>query len=215
MAVEVKICGLRRGADAAVAVECGASYLGMILIPGARREVRATEAHDIVAAAGGRPVFGVFASDDVDIILRHRDRTGLRGAQVHGELRGEVAMRLQRDGMLVWRVARIADLAGARGAGAGAAEVDATLVEPKVDGALGGTGTPLDTELARAARTALTGRTMVLAGGLRPGSVAGVVAAVGPDVVDVSSGVERVPGEKDPALIRSFLEALVGELPPP
>ncbi|MGH7733051.1 MAG: phosphoribosylanthranilate isomerase, partial [Gemmatimonadales bacterium] len=59
------------------------------------------------------------------------------------------------------------------------------------------------------------GHRMVLAGGLRPGSVAGVVAAVGPEVVDVSSGVERVPGEKDPALIRSFLEALVGDLPSP
>lgn len=187
----------------------------MILVPGARREVRATEARDIVSAAAGRPVFGVFASDDADIILRHRDRSGLRGAQVHGELRAQVAERLRHDGMLVWRVERISDVAGARGVGRGAAAVDATLVEPQVEGALGGTGTPLDLELGRVARTALAGRTMVLAGGLRPGSVAAAVAAVRPDVVDVSSGVERVPGDKDPALIRSFLEALVGDLPPP
>ncbi|MGH7531739.1 MAG: phosphoribosylanthranilate isomerase, partial [Gemmatimonadales bacterium] len=149
------------------------------------------------------------------VILRCRDRSGLTGAQIHGELRSEVARRLRREGMLVWRVVRVGHQEDARGAGRGVVEVDATLVEPRVEGAMGGTGTPLDLELAQMARTALTGRTMVLAGGLRPDSVAATVALVGPDVVDVSSGVERVPGEKDPALIRSFLEALVGDLPPP
>ncbi|MGH7591971.1 MAG: phosphoribosylanthranilate isomerase [Gemmatimonadales bacterium] len=215
VAVEAKICGLRRGADAAVAVRCGASYLGMILVPDARREVRASEARDIVSAADGRPVFGVFASDAADVILRYRDRCGLSGAQIHGALRSEVAARLRREGMRVWRVVRIADQEDAQTAGRGVVEVDATLVEPWVEGAMGGSGTPLDLALARVARTALAGRTMVLAGGLRPDSVAAAVTAVGPDVVDVSSGVERVPGDKDPALIRSFLEALVGDLPSP
>lgn len=215
MRVEVKICGLRRGTDAAVAVRSGASYLGMIFIPGARREVRATAARDIVAAAAGRPVFGVFASDDADAILQHRDRSGLSGAQVHGDLRPEVAARLRSHGMLVWRVVRVSDAAGARAAGRAAPGVDAVLIEPKVAGALGGTGTPLGPGLGRLARMALAGRRMVLAGGLRPDTVAAAVAEIGPDVVDVSTGVERIPGDKDPALIRSFLEALVGDLPSP
>jgi phosphoribosylanthranilate isomerase len=187
----------------------------MIFVPGARREVRATDARDIVAAAGGRPVFGVFASDDADAILQQRDRSGLSGAQVHGELRSAVAERLRSHGMQVWRVVRVADAAGARAAGVAGPGVDAVLVEPRVEGALGGTGMALDPALGRLARTALAGRRMVLAGGLRPDTVAAAVAQVAPDVVDVSSGVERVPGEKDPALIRSFLEALVGDLPSP
>lgn len=187
----------------------------MIFVPGARRAVRANEARDIVAAAAGRPVLGVFASDDADAILQHRDRSGLSGAQLHGDLRPDVAERLRSHGMLVWRVVRVSDAAGARAAGLAGPGVDAVLVEPKVEGALGGTGTPLDPSLGRLARMALVGHRMVLAGGLRPDTVAAAVAGIGPDVVDVSSGVERVPGEKDPALIRSFLEALVGDLPSP
>jgi phosphoribosylanthranilate isomerase len=50
----------------------------------------------------------------------------------------------------------------------------------------------------------------VLAGGLTPESVATAVALVRPDVVDVSSGVEHLPGIKDPDKIARFLEAVVG-----
>jgi phosphoribosylanthranilate isomerase len=76
--------------------------------------------------------------------------------------------------------------------------------------ASGGTGTPLDLALARQARTGLAGGAMVLAGGLTPESVATAVALVRPDVVDVSSGVEHLPGIKDPDKIARFLEAVVG-----
>jgi phosphoribosylanthranilate isomerase len=51
---------------------------------------------------------------------------------------------------------------------------------------------------------------MVLAGGLTPETVAAAVALVRPDIVDVSSGVERLPGIKDPDKIARFLEAVVG-----
>ena len=51
---------------------------------------------------------------------------------------------------------------------------------------------------------------MVLAGGLTPENVAGAVALVRPDVVDVSSGVEHLPGIKDPIKIAAFLEAVLG-----
>ncbi len=47
----------------------------------------------------------------------------------------------------------------------------------------------------------------LLAGGLHPGNVAAAIAATGAPAVDVSSGVERAPGVKDPALIEAFLRA--------
>jgi phosphoribosylanthranilate isomerase len=56
---------------------------------------------------------------------------------------------------------------------------------------------------------------MVLAGGLRPDTVAAAIALVRPDLVDVSSGVERSPGVKDAALLKAFLEAVVGDHPSP
>ena len=167
----------------------------------------------MVAAGAGTPVLGVFGTADVEEILRQRDDTGIRGVQLHGGPDDDVTHRLRAEGLMVWRVARLAapsDIAALSGA---AADADAVLVEPKVEGTLGGSGVPLDLALARAARAALQGRRMVLAGGLRPDTVGRAVSEVHPDVVDVSSGVERRPGEKDPELIRAFLEALVGDHP--
>ena len=89
-------------------------------------------------------------------------------------------------------------------------DADAVLVEPRVPGRSGGTGTRLDLALAQAARSRLAGAAMVLAGGLTPESVVEAMALVRPDVVDVSSGVERLPGIKDPDKIARFLEAVVG-----
>ena len=213
MGVEAKVCGLRRGADAAVAVRNGASYLGVIFVTGARRQVTRAEAAEVVAAAAGTPVFGVFATTDVGEILRLRDETGIRGAQLHGQPDAAAARRLHGEGMLVWRVARLAGLSDVAGLTGMAEGADALLVEPRVEGALGGSGIPLDLVVARGARAALQGRRMVLAGGLRPDTVGRAIAEVRPDIVDVSSGVERRVGEKDPELIRAFLEALVGDHP--
>ena len=69
-----------------------------------------------------------------------------------------------------------------------------------------------DLELARAARARLAGP-MVLAGGLTPATVANARDLVRPEVLDVSSGVERLPGIKDPKLIARFLEAALGHSP--
>jgi phosphoribosylanthranilate isomerase len=82
------------------------------------------------------------------------------------------------------------------------------LIEPRVPGKLGGSGVPLALDLARAARRRLAQRTMFLAGGLTPETVVEAVREVGPDVVDVSSGVEQIPGVKDPVRLARFLEVL-------
>ena len=171
------------------------------------------EAIEVVAGAAGKPVLGVFATADVDEILRRRDESGIAGAQLHGEVDEQSAHRLHAEGMLVWRVARLAGLSGVADLSRTAIGADAVLVEPKVEGTLGGSGVPLDLAVAREARAALRDRRMVLAGGLRPDTVGRAIAEVHPDIVDVSSGVERRPGEKDPELIRAFLEALVGDHP--
>lgn len=73
------------------------------------------------------------------------------------------------------------------------------------EGPQSGVGRQVD--LDGAARMARLGD-MVLAGGLRPDNVGGAILAVRPFGVDVSSGVESEPGEKDPVLIRSFVAAV-------
>jgi phosphoribosylanthranilate isomerase len=71
----------------------------------------------------------------------------------------------------------------------------------------------MDLGLAAEARRRLAGSRMGLAGGLTPETVAPAVALVRPDVVDVSSGVELLPGIKDHEKIARFLEAVLGRSP--
>ena len=207
--MRTKICGLTRPEDAAVAVAAGADLLGFVFA-GGPRVVDVQRASAIRAAAGQVPVLGVFGDQTIDEILRIARASGLAGAQLHGTYRREDALRLRAEGLTVWRVARLAGAADPSALRELTDGADAGLVEPRVPTALGGTGAALDLDLACRARAALADATMVLAGGLTPESVAAAVALVQPDVVDVSSGVERSPGIKDPDKIARFLEAVVG-----
>jgi phosphoribosylanthranilate isomerase len=207
-AVAVKICGLTRAADAAAAVRLGAAYLGVVFAVGPR-QVTAAAARQVAAEAGGRPVFGVFDVQSVGEILRARDAAALTGAQLHGAYDAAAAALLRAEGLLVWRVAHLAGAADLDRLAGITAEADAVLVEPRVPHAMGGTGVALGSELAVEARRRLAGIPMVLAGGLRPDTVAAAAALVRPEVADVSSGIERSPGEKDPVLLARFLEAVL------
>lgn len=205
MGVDAKVCGLTRPADAARAVRLGASYLGVVFAE-SPRQVGTAAARDIVAASDGVPVIGVFVDASADEILRQRDRAGLAGAQLHGDYATAVRERLSREELEVWSVLRIAgeqDLEGLSELAQGAVVV---LVEPRVAGAHGGTGTALPLELAALARARLGDVRMALAGGLRPETVERAIALVRPDIVDVSSGVESAPGIKDADLLARFME---------
>ena len=209
MPVEAKICGLTRPEDAAAAAEGGASYLGVVFA-GGPRVVTPGRAAEIVDAARGVPVLGVFGSQSTEQIRQIVLAAGLAGAQLHGAHPREDAVRLRDAGLLVWRVVRIGSPLDLDLLEPAAGDADAVLVEPRVAHAAGGTGVSLDLAVAREARSRLAGRRMVLAGGLTPDTVGPAVALVRPDVVDVSSGVEHLPGIKDPAKIAAFLEAVFG-----
>ena len=212
MAVKIKICGLMRPDDAARSVEAGASFLGVVFAGGARA-VTPASASKVVRASGGVPVLGVFGDQPVAGILQICDQAGLSGAQLHGLYPPSVAARLRTAGLQVWRVVRIAAPADLDALADAVSDSDAVLVEPRVAHRLGGAGVPLALAVAREARARLAGHRMVLAGGLTPETVAAAVAMVRPDIVDVSSGVERQPGIKDPDRLVKFVEAVFADSP--
>ena len=156
---------------------------------------------------------GVFAEHSVEAILQIRDTVGLGGAQLHGGYSRSEAARLRSAGLEVWRVVRIAVPSDLDALPFAIPHSDAVLVEPRVGGRLGGPGVALDHEVAREARKRLAGHSMVLAGGLTPQSVSRALALIGPEIVDVSSGVERAPGVKDHKKILRFVEAVVAHSP--
>ncbi len=211
----VKICGLVRAEDAAEAARQGADYVGSIFAGGPRLIDPSTARANVAAAraaATARPplavgVMGGQAAADVAAIA---EAATLDVVQLHADpdARAVAAVRAVWGGQ-VWAVLRIAgtDLPPQTEALFDAA--DAIVLDAKVDGAqLGGTGVALAWDALADALAPYRGRaTLVLAGGLRPENVALAIAALRPDAVDVSSGVERAPGEKDPARVAAFLAA--------
>lgn len=165
-------------------------------------------AREVVGAAAGVPVLGIFGNQSPEEILRIRDRAGLSGAQLHGPYSPAAAAWLQAHGLEVWRVVRIALPSDLDTVGDAAEGSHAVLVEPSVPHAKGGAGVSLDVALACEARRRLVAHPMVLAGGLTPDTVGQALARVRPEIVDVSSGVERLPGIKDPEKIARFVEAV-------
>jgi phosphoribosylanthranilate isomerase len=203
---KIKFCGIMQPGDATVAAEAGAAYLGVVFA-GGPRAVSIVGAREVVRAAAGVPVLGVFATQSPDEILRIGEKTDLRGAQLHGPYSRADAARLRAYGLEVWRVVRIASPSDLNLLAEARLDSDAVLVEPRVPHAPGGAGVSLDLELGCQARSRLA-PPMVLAGGLTPDNVGQALAEVRPDIVDVSSGVERRPGIKDPNSIARFVEAV-------
>jgi len=206
MVAKIKFCGIMQPGDATVAAEAGAAYLGVVFA-GGPRAVTVVGAREVVGAAGGVPVLGVFAAQSPDEILRIGEKAELSGAQLHGPYSRADAARLRAHGLEVWRVARIGGPSDLDILGEAELDSDTVLVEPRVPHALGGAGVSLDLELGRQARSRLVGP-MALAGGLTPDNVGEALVQVRPEIVDVSSGVERRPGIKDPNTIARFVEAV-------
>lgn len=212
MTAKIKFCGMMRPEDAAAAATAGAAYLGVVFA-GGPRVVTPDRAKSVVGAAAGVPVLGVFGRQSSEEILRIAELTGLSGAQLHGTYSGTDAARIRAAGLEVWRVVRIAVPSDLDLLGEASTDSDAVLVEPLVAHAEGGAGVPLDLAVAREARGRLAGHPMALAGGLTAATVTQALNLVRPDIVDVSSGVERVPGVKDNEKIASFVEAVFAHSP--
>lgn len=206
---QVKVCGLMRHGDAAAAAEAGAAYLGVILAPGFRRSVTPDAARIILEGFPARRV-GVFVDADEQTLRSTARAAGVDVLQLHGDEPPELAERMRAAGWEVWKAVR------ARGADdfsdavrRYAGHVDALLLDGWSPDSHGGTGTrfPWD-EVAARLHELPPGVRLVAAGGLRPENVSEAVRILRPHAVDVSSGVERAPGEKDPAAVRDFVHAV-------
>lgn len=208
--VQVKICGLMRRSDAEVAVQAGAAYLGAVLAPRSPRRVSPQE-----AAALGRGLDAalacVFVDSPVSEVIRAATASGARVLQLHGEERPEEAAVLRDSGRWrVWKAVRLRDPAELlRAVDRYAGLVDGILVEGWHRGRAGGAGARFDWERVGELRHGVPPELdLIVAGGLDPENVAGAIALLRPQVVDVSSGVEAAPGRKDPVLVRRFVAAV-------
>ena len=187
----IKICGLKTAADVAAAVAAGADAIGFVFAQSVRR-VTVAAARE-AAAAAPRTVLRV-------AVMRHPEPAAWRAV-----LDGFAPDVLQTDaedfaglevpaGVRRWPVYR-------EGGIGDAAKLPQEFL---YEGPKSGAGEPVDWIFAAA--LARRGN-MILAGGLTAANVGPAVATVKPWGVDVSSGVEAVPGVKDPARVREFIQA--------
>ena len=210
MSVEVKFCGLTRAADADFAASLGATYVGVIFADSPRR-VDPSAAADVVAPARGRArTVGVFGPSAVDAIGSVAGDVALDVIQLHGDPTPDVIGRVRRVfAGEVWAVVRVSGNVFPPEALSLFQVADAVVLDTKVAGRLGGSGTPFDWDaVARSLDGQRATARVVLAGGLTPANVADAMRSIGPDVVDVSSGVETAPGIKDHARMRAFADAV-------
>ena len=209
MAVRAKICGInsREALDAAVAG--GASFVGFVFYPPSPRALAPAAAGEL-AAAVPRTVgkLGLFVDDPDERIAEVLAKAPLDMLQLHGqETPARVAAIRRHFGLPVMKAVKVAgadDLAAADGYVGVADWLLFDAKPPKeMTGALpGGNALAFDWQL-------LAGRAWpspwMLSGGLTPENLGEAVRISGARVVDVSSGVEAAPGQKDPAKIAAFL----------
>lgn len=208
---EIKFCGLTRREDANHAAALGAAYVGVIFA-GGPRNLSADRARDVLGEVHPEVQrVGVFADQSDDEIGRIVDRADLDVVQLHGTWDPERVARLR--GQLeraVWAVVRVPGADVPEWAIDAFRLADGAVLDAFVPGALGGTGVALPwTQLAVRLTAVRATNPLILAGGLRPENVGIAIAALSPDIVDVSSGVESAPGIKDHDRMRAFRDAVV------
>jgi len=210
---EIKFCGMTRAADVETAVALGAHYVGVIFAGGPRA----------MSVAGARELLrnvppmvrrvGVFGPEtDVEAAADVAQMVRLDVIQMHGDPDETAVAALRRvfHGH-IWAAVRVRDQALPERAAGLFRAADAVVLDAFSAAALGGTGIALPWPALRDALSRVRGdRRLVLAGGLRAETVAEAVRKLGPDVVDVSSGVESAPGIKDHGKLRAFRDAVAG-----
>ena len=199
---KIKICGIKTVTDAIAAMNVGADLIGFNFYPKSPRYVEVGMCRNIMSVVrqdGRAQSVGVFVNASVAEIVATMETLGLNIAQLHGDETSEMLNQLDGKGFKAFRgIPESVDGFARSGS-------PAFLVDASVKGLYGGSGVTADwdgaAELAKK-------YPLLLAGGLTPENVAEAVRRVKPWGVDVASGVESAPGEKDARKIKAFVSAV-------
>ncbi|MBI1292932.1 N-(5'-phosphoribosyl)anthranilate isomerase [bacterium] len=204
-----KICGLTRAEDARLALELGASFLGIIMTAKSPRHVPLSAARNLVrevrADHPNARFIGVFVNEPPEVLREARETLDLLAVQIHGDHR-PAAEALGEEAVIP--AVAIRDTKQAEELAALSSRHPAVLADSFSEGVHGGTGKVFNHALVR---PVIQRRRLFLAGGLGPDNIGTVVGALGgedqPYAYDLSSGVEASAGIKsDEKLRRYFAE---------
>jgi phosphoribosylanthranilate isomerase len=211
--VKVKICGVRTPAIVETASEAGADFIGLVLFAKSPRHVELEEARVLAAVARGKiGTVAVLVDPDDALVDGVVERVRPDFLQLHGsETPERVAAIRARAGLPVMKAVAVAEACDVADADKYAASADFILFDAKAspDALLpGGNGVLFNWDALKGIKPPFA-----LSGGLTPDTVGEAIRLTGASLVDVSSGVERAPGEKDAELVRRFIRAAKGAAP--
>jgi phosphoribosylanthranilate isomerase len=202
MSPRVKVCGICRPEDAQLAIALGASAIGFVFWPKSPRYCDPQRAQSIAASLPAHvTAVGVFVDHPVEEVVRIAELVPLGAVQLHGDERVADFARVRQPLIKAMVVT---------------GEFEPGTVDMLPEGVTvlldahdpvrrGGTGKTIDWTMAAAVAAR---RRTILSGGLNAGNIREAIARVRPHMVDVSSGVESAPGQKDPDKLEAFFAAV-------
>ncbi len=200
---KVKICGIKNLDDAISAVDYGADAIGFVFAKSIRK-VSKEKARSIIRKL---PPFvttvGLFVNETVEDIEAACRFCGLDAVQLHGnEPHGIINKLKDIKTIKAFRIQNKKDIIPIK-----KYKPNAILLDGYSENKMGGTGTTFDWKIVKKLKTSIP---IVVAGGLTHLNVSRAIRIVKPYGVDVSSGVEIVPGKKEKKLIKKFIDAVKG-----
>lgn len=215
--MKVKICGITGIGDAIAAIEAGADYMGFVFAR-SQRMIDFKRAEEICAELerlGMRKricIAGVFVNETEAVMRSYVAGGVIDTAQVHGD---EPAGQCARFDFPYIRAMRVKDLAVPGEAEKLERDVPVltcgtVIIDSFSEKVYGGSGTRVALDSAIKAGNILraAGKEFFIAGGLGPDNAAEIIKAVRPDGIDVSGGVEEIPGIKSLYKIERLMEAV-------
>jgi len=210
MRTRIKICGMTRPEDIDTAIEAGTDAIGLIFYP---RSARAVALEHAARLRRGIPAFvdvvALFVNPSVAEVRAVIDAVGPDLLQFHGDETAPFCDSFNHRYLKAFRVGGPgADSAAALAASCAEYRMAAGWLFDSFTPGYGGSGLAFEHALLQDVRADVHAAPLVLSGGLKPDNVQGLVSALRPWAVDVSSGVEATPGIKDAQRIHAFIEGV-------
>lgn len=206
--MRVKICGITKPDQGDAIAQMGATALGFICVPASPRYVTSAQISAVVEQLSvSVDRIGVFSDSTIEEICQTVANAALNGVQLHGDETPEFCQQLRQSlpDIELIKALRVRTTESLTEAEAYSSSVDTLLLDAYHPTQLGGTGKTLDWVTLQEYNPS---RPWLLAGGLTPENVLDALSQVQPGGIDLSSGVERSPGDKDLDKVARLFEKL-------